>query len=148
MRHLNTAYLMGALTAHTTFIKEARGEVVTPIAGAFSPLLAGVTGGVTAPEGYGSAAGLGAGAGSLLGGLGGGVGGAALGGLSGYGLSQLLNKDPEVWTGGGATLGALLGAMGGGAAGAHIGRKKGIESETARRAELKRLLQETIATKG
>lgn len=132
--HLKLAYQIGAATAQERF-KTAAGEVLTPALGALpgptGPLMAGLAGGVTAPEGRGlSGAGRAAG-GSLLGQILGGAGGTALGGAGGYGIARLINAlggdvDPSRATAIGSGLGGLAGLMGGGAYGAHAAREKGF----------------------
>jgi hypothetical protein len=135
MSHLNTAFTIGALTAQEEFNKIAEGEVLTPLMGGvpgYGPALAGVAGGVTAPEGKGIAAAGRSAGGSLLGQLLGGAGGAAGGAGLGAGGAALYNKltGSDVNVGGagaiGAGLGGLLGTMGGGALGAHKGREKAL----------------------
>ena len=133
-QHLQKAYEVGAHAAHAEFEKIARGEVITPLLGAVTPLGAGIAGGVSAPQGDRFAAGLGSGTGSLLGmGLGS-VAGAGLGGVTGLGVHRLakaLGKDidPDKAFRIGALVGGLGGAMGGGAAGASAGRRLALGPE-------------------
>lgn len=131
-QHLQTAYFLGAHAAQAEFEKVAKGEVITPVLGAVSPLGAGLAGGLTAPRGDRAAAGLGAGVGSLVGGWGGLLGGAGLGAGAGYGvhrLARLLGHDidPEKAVLLGALIGGGAGTLGGGAYGAAKGRQMGLE---------------------
>lgn len=116
-------------------VKTATGEILTPALGAIpglsGPTLAGLSGGVTAPEGKGWSTATRSAGGSLLGQILGGTGGAALGGASGYGIGHLIKAlggdvDPERAAAIGASLGGLGGVVGGGAYGTHVARKQGL----------------------
>lgn len=131
---LKTAYDMGARTAHADFMKVARGETITPIMGAVSPLAAGVAGGISAPRGDRLAAGLGSGTGSLLGMGTGAFVGSGLGAATGYGVHRLakalgadVDQDKAVQLG--MLLGGLGGGLGGGAAGASAGRRLALGND-------------------
>lgn len=107
-------------------------QALTQIAGGFTPLGAGIVGGVTAPYGERLHTGLRSGAGSLGGAMAGGLVGAPLGAAAGYGIGTLTQPDRLIddpsWRNTAALLGANLGAGIGGVAGGYVGAGMGHES--------------------
>lgn len=101
---LSHSYRLGQQTAIYVLQKHAMDamDVVTPVVGSASPLLAGVLNATTAPKGHRAAAGFGVGIGGTI--------GAILGAV----IGQRFDRS--------GVTGAVLGSMGGGAFGSGLGR--------------------------